>query len=367
MSKPNKVFKVKIHRSFCINGRKLSIQDLVELSYSYIKEGAEFEKSIGQFLLDWVDNFPTLEVKTSGSTGKPKTILLKKEYMVNSALATGGYFGLSANDSAVLCLPASYIAGKMMLVRAMVLGLDLHIIPPISNLVLEKNRSFDFGAMVPLQVMNSLPLVSKIKILLIGGASVSAALRSKLADGENSIYETYGMTETITHIAARPLNNLKGTDSGGEIPFQTLPNIKFSQDKRGCLVIDAPKVTDEIVVTNDVVELVSDTEFRWMGRFDNVINSGGVKLHPERIEQILSGYLTMPFFVTGMEDESLGQKLVLLVEGKLSLDTVQTVLDSVTELHTYQRPKQILGTDQFQRTLSGKIERKKTLQQVLIP
>jgi O-succinylbenzoic acid--CoA ligase len=340
--------------------------DLVELSYSYIKEGSEFEKSIGQFLLDWLDHSTTLEVKTSGSTGKPKTILLKKEYMVNSALATGSYFGLSAKDSAVLCLPAGYIAGMMMLVRAMVLGLNLYIIPPSSSLVVENNRSFDFGAMVPLQVMNSLPLVHKIKTLLIGGASVSAALRSKLADGENSIYESYGMTETITHIAVRALNNLKGAANGGGMPFQTLPNIKLSQDQRGCLVIDAPKVSDETIITNDVVELISETEFRWMGRFDNVINSGGVKLNPERIEQILSGYLTMPFFVTGIEDDRLGQKLVLLVEGNDSLDTVQAILNSVPELHTYQRPKQILSTARFQRTLSGKIKRKKTLQQVLV-
>ena len=361
--KKTKLHNINLHPSFCIEGRSFSINDLTELGYSYIKEGEEFEKHIGEFILNWIDNSSVITVHTSGSTGTPKPIDLRKEYMVNSALATGKFFKLKANDSALLCLPATYIAGKMMLVRAMVLGLDLYIIPPTSNPLSTINRTYDFGAMVPLQIMNSLPFVSQIKSLLIGGAPISAELRAKLKVLNNDCYETYGMTETITHIAIKPLNHFEKVDK--EIPFKTLPEVTISKDERNCLVINAPKVSKEIIITNDVIELVSNNEFRWLGRYDNVINSGGVKLYPEQIEEILSKYLSVPFFVMGKKNKELGERVVLVVEGGVNITQVETILTSIEEFKKYERPKVILISDKFERTESGKIQRQKTFQKIL--
>jgi len=354
-------FKAEIHPYFSIHGRQLNFNDLVELSYSFIKEGEAFEKHIGQFLLDWIDNSSTISVITSGSTGIPKTIVLKKEHMINSALATGSYFKLSAKNSALLCLPATYIAGKMMLVRALVLGLDLYLFPPSSNPLDGVGRSFHFGAMVPLQVSNSLLRLHQIKNLIIGGAPISSMLRKDLKHIANASYETYGMTETITHIAVKPLNN--GVDEN--IPFSILPDIDIAKDERSCLVINAPKISDEVLKTNDVVDLVSSNKFKWLGRYDNVINSGGVKLHPENIENVLSQYLSIPFFVIGVDDEALGQKVVLIIEGHSNIADIQKAVNAIEEFENYEKPRMVLKTAQFNRTKNGKIQRHKTLEQIL--
>ncbi|WP_405381875.1 AMP-binding protein [Maribacter sp. LLG6340-A2] len=350
------MFNIKIHPDFSIHGRLYNKSDLVELSYSFIKEGEEFEKHIGEFLLDWIDDSQTLFVKTSGSTGRPKTISLKKEHMTNSALATGSSFNLTPKSSVLLCLPATYIAGKMMLVRAIVLGLDIYFVPPTSNPLEGVSRSFGFGAMVPMQVAHSLPKLHLIKKLIIGGAPISITLRKELLSVSNASFETYGMTETITHIAVKPLN----LGAENDLPFSTLPDIEISKDDRGCLVINAPKITDEIVRTNDVIELVSDREFKWLGRIDNVINSGGVKLHPERIENVISKYMNTPFFVTGLPDEELGQKIVLVAENT-SKQKIQKIIDSITDFKKFEKPKAILVCKEFQRTESGKVQRQKTM------
>jgi len=354
--------KLSVHLSFSIHGRTISFKDLKEVSYSLVKEGEEFEKQIGEFLLDWIDDSESITVKTSGSTGTPKTIVLKKEHMINSALATGSYFNLKPKSTALLCLPATYIAGKMMLVRAMVLGLDIHFLSPSSNPLVGVKNSFDFGAMVPMQVANSLSQLFKIKNLIIGGAPISTLLRKELKSISNDSYETYGMTETITHIAVKPLNNGVRENT----PFSVLPDVEISIDDRYCLVINAPKVSDEQVATNDMVELVSKTEFYWLGRFDNVINSGGVKLHPENIERILSRYLDTSFFVTGVLDEELGQKVVLVVEDA-SVKDIQKSIDAIQDFKKFEKPKTILVAKEFQRTESGKVQRTKTLEQILKP
>lgn len=354
--------KLSLHQDFSIHGRSISFDDLTEVSYSLIKEGEEFEKHIGEFLIDWIDNSQTLFVKTSGSTGQPKTISLKKEHMVNSALATGSHFNLTPKSSVLLCLPATYIAGKMMLVRAMVLGLDIHFVPPTLNPLECINRSFEFGAMVPIQVAHSLPKLHLIKKLIIGGAPISTSLRKEIMGVSNASYETYGMTETITHIAVKPLNN----DVSDDMPFTVLSDVVISKDDRNCLVINAPKISDATVVTNDVIELVSDSEFKWLGRFDNVINSGGVKLHPEHIEEVISNCIDTPFFVTGVPDEELGQKIVLVAENTTK-QKIQKIIDSITDFKKFEKPKAILVSKEFHRTESGKVQRAKTLEQILKP
>ncbi len=381
----------KIHSRFKLNGIPYSMDDLPEVAYSLIKEGEAFEKALGDFLLQWMDDHPDLEVQTSGSTGKPKPITLQKRHMVNSALATGEFFGLLPGDSALLCLPVDYIAGKMMLVRAMVLGLELDYIAPSSNPLEGVLKSYDFCAMVPLQLENSLDSLGWIKILIVGGAPLSPKVQEQVRAHDHgrrrrrqsekkrsteyklqpsnfatAVFETYGMTETITHIALKKVN--AGSGRGEAKPqktFKTLPEVTVSLDDRCCLVIDAPKIIDVPVVTNDVVDLVSETEFEWLGRYDNVINSGGVKLFPEQIEAKLAAVLQSRFFVAGIPDKKWGRKLILIVEGEIEEKRLFQEIRSLKSLSKFEIPKEIYGISEFYRTESGKIQRGKILARIL--
>ncbi|MEH6680017.1 MAG: AMP-binding protein [Sediminicola sp.] len=347
---------LRIHPGFKLNGIPHSGQTLKEVGYDLIKEGAEHEKAIGDFLLDWSNDRPTVAVNTSGSTGKPKSILLKKENMIASAKATGSYFGLKQGDKALLCLPADYIAGKMMLVRAMVLGLELDYVAPGSLPLKGISKQYDFAAMIPLQTENSLAELKYIKRLIIGGAPVSEKLLARLKLSTTDIFETYGMTETITHIAVRAINGKDNTDY-----FTSLPGITVKADNRECLVIYAPEILDGPLVTNDIVNLKSKTEFEWLGRFDNVINSGGIKLSPEKLEKKMAPFITDRFFLTGLEDAVLGQKLVLVLESKNVAPDFLPTLKKSARLEKFETPKGILALTDFRETPNGKVDRKATL------
>ncbi|WP_298503346.1 AMP-binding protein [uncultured Maribacter sp.] len=345
-----------IHSDFQLNGVVVSKKGITELSCYLIKEGVTFEKEIGEFLQQWINATETVVVQTSGSTGVPKSIELQKKHMVNSARATGAFFHLKPKDSALLCMSVSYIAGKMMLVRAMVLGLHLTAISAKSNPLEGISRAFDFSAMVPMQLQNSLDKIKSIKTVIIGGAPMSLTLIEKIKDIKTRVFETYGMTETITHIA------LKKISKNSENTFIALPEVILSKDNRGCLVINAPQISNIPVVTNDLVELLSETEFTWLGRYDSIINSGGVKLIPEQIEEKLSSIIKNRFFVAGIPDEILGQKLVLLIEGEI--DTLEVVgkIKQLPNIGKYQIPKEAHSVPCFVYTPNGKINRKATLE-----
>ena len=348
-----------IHKSFRLNGNSFSRDALKEVAYSLVKEGVDHEKTIGDFLLDWCSGKDSVEVQTSGSTGTPKKIVLQKSQMHNSALATGQYFNLKPGDSALLCLPVTSIAGKMMLVRAMVLGLELDFVKPSSEPLKETAKAYDFSAMVPLQAEKSIEHLDGIKTLLLGGAPVSPSLQRQLKNSSSRIFETYGMTETITHIAARQICPKVLAD------FELLPHVKISQDERKCLIIDAPNISESPVVTNDIVEVTSETSFKWLGRYDNVINSGGIKLIPEQIEAKLSSMSTYRLFVVGLPDETLGQKLVLIVEG--SIEEGKSVMASIKKdkvLAKYEIPKDVVSVEKFIETKTGKVHREKTLDSI---
>lgn len=345
-----------IHPQFKLNGIPLDEDGLREVAYSWVKEGKEFEIYAGDFLLDWLSPSEIVRVRTSGSTGKPKIIEIEKKAMVNSALATGEYFDLKPEDSALLCLSSQYIAGKMMLVRAMVLGLHLDVVAPSSCPLEGVQKEYDFCAMVPLQVQNSLEPLCKIKTLIIGGAPISKLLRAKLVEQPNDIYETYGMTETVTHIAVKKTAPVRSNSV--ETYFETLPDIKISKDERGCLVIDAPKIAENPIVTNDLVDIEGENHFKWLGRYDNVINSGGVKLIPEQIEEKLSTVVENRFFVSGIPDEQLGEKLVLFIEGEEPREHhLKTRIQEVKSLERYEVPKQIVFIKNFAETPNEKIQR----------
>ena len=364
------------HNNFQLNGVSFTSEEEL-LSFS-----KTINNSVFSFLSDWFNVNDFVIVQTSGSTGKPKPISLKKEFMKNSAKATGNFFELKENTTALLCLSTDYIAGKMMLVRALTLGWELDLVEAASNPLEGVDRVYDFSAMVPLQLQNSLKDLHKVKKLIVGGGVVSNDLIEAIQNLSTEVFATYGMTETITHIAVKKLNNNVSLRGGmtkqsvdkeitlqmkfdrNEEYYKVLPNVQLSQDSRNCLVIDAPKVSTERIVTNDVVRLISDTEFEWLGRYDNVINSGGIKLHPEKIEEKLSKIISNRFFVIGISDKRLGEKLVLIIEGVTSSaveKSLKTEVKSLKELSKYEIPKEIYFVDEFVETETKKIQRKKTL------
>lgn len=354
---------INLHPEFRLNGSSYTIDELKAHAYTLIKEGEPYEISIGDFLLDWLGSASTIKVSTSGSTSSPKSIVIKKEHMVNSALATGNFFGLQAGNTALHCLPTDFIAGKMMLVRALVLGLSVSCVAPTSTPLVTGKKRYDFAAMVPLQLRNSVTHLDCIETLIVGGAPVSEDLINEVMDSPTKIYETYGMTETITHIAIKQVNHLDNARMDGlKDVFKTVPNVSLATDTRGCLVIEAPKVAEGLLSTNDMVDLISQYEFRWLGRYDNVINSGGIKLIPEQIESKLSSIIPLRFFVAGLPDKTLGQKLVIVVEGKMEIKEVRQLLNTAKGLSKYEIPKTIFVFPEFLKTGTGKIRRSKILE-----
>ena len=357
---------------------------LLGKAFNSVDELLLFSQSISvevyQFLENWFDESTIIEVKTSGSTGTPKLIQLQKKHMINSAKATGEFFNLFENTTALLCMPVNFIAGKMMLVRALTLGWQLDVVEPSSAPLKNVEKGYDFSAMAPLQVINSLQEIDKIKKLIIGGGVVSKELISKIQHQKTEIFATYGMTETVTHIAIKKLNNFnlipesknktllqaendfrsRHAELISASHYKTLPNVKISIDSRNCLVIDAPKICDKKIVTNDIVELITATEFKWLGRYDSVINSGGVKLIPEQIEEKLVSVIKERFFVAGIPDAILGEKLVFVVEGIEKKYFFEKVKD-IQSLSKYEIPKEIYFVKCFIETETQKINRKETI------
>jgi len=341
-----------VHQRFKLNGKSYSKEALLVIAHKHVNEPEAYKATIGKFLLEWLSSSETITVSTSGSTGIPKLITLKKEQMINSALASGSFFKLKAGDSAFLCLPCDFIAGKMMLVRAMVLGLELDYVAPSSKPVMHDNRTYDFAAMIPLQAQNLISKLNNIKQLIIGGAVIHPNLEAQLKASTCQIYATYGMTETITHIAVRKL---------ADSYFKTLSGVTVTTDKRECLVIDAPQISDTKLITNDLVKLISNSEFEWLGRYDSIINSGGLKLIPEQIETKLNSLITARFFVAGLSDQVLGEKLVAFIEGEEDFTLLQK-MKSIKALSKYEVPKEIYFLPKFIETENGKLNRLKTLE-----
>jgi O-succinylbenzoic acid--CoA ligase len=354
--------KMNFHKSFQLNGRAFATSNEI------IDFSNEISLEVSLFLKDWFSENRSIDVNTSGSTGVPKTIAIKKEFFINSALSTAEFLDLKEGTTTLMCLPPNYIAGKMMLVRALVLGWHLDVVSTKSNPLENNDKTYDFSAMVPLQLEHSLLKINQIKKVIVGGGVVSSQLQEKLQEVKSEVFATYGMTETVTHIALKKLNHFTTSDGVDTLAsfYQLLPNVRIYKDTRNCLVIDAPKVSQEIIFTNDVVDLVSDRHFEWLGRFDNVINSGGIKLHPEKIEEKLSKIIEQRFFVAGIPDALLGEKLILIVE----LETTnisnfqQLFSESIKNLSTlskYEIPKDVRFLKAFVDTETKKIQRSKTL------
>ncbi len=344
------------HKNFELNTISFSSVEGV-LIYS-----KTISKSVHIFLTDWFSDNDFIIVHTSGSTGKPKPIKIKKEFMINSAKATGSYFSLQENTTALLCLSTDFIAGKMMLVRALVLGWKLDIVTPISNPLSFTRKTYNFSAMVPLQLEKSIDKIHQIQKLIVGGGVVSKSLQLKLQKTQTHIWATYGMTETVTHIAVRKLNHFNLTGNKEKNIYKLLPNITIYIDERNCLVIDAPNVSEDLVFTNDSVQLISETEFEWLGRFDSIINSGGIKLHPEAIEKKISEQIKERFFIAGIPDALLGEKLILIIEKEIVSDSQDKLLNNLKGLSKFEMPKKLYYLNKFVETKTKKVNRKKTLE-----
>jgi O-succinylbenzoic acid--CoA ligase len=272
--------------------------------------------TLEEFLDEWNNDSERVLVHTSGSTGAPKPLWVEKRRMEASARITCDFLGLKEGDTALLCMPLDYIAGKMMVVRSLVRKLKLMVVEPTGHPLAAHQlpRGLTFAAMVPMQVYNSLQVpeererLRQIRHLIIGGGAIDDALARELEDFPNYVWSTYGMTETLSHIALRRLNGAEASE--WYTPFD---NVRISQNEDGCLVIDAPEVCAERLVTNDIVE-ISQGRFRVVGRKDNVICSGGIKIQAEEVERALKPYLHVPFMITKRKDEKFGEIVVMMVE-----------------------------------------------------
>lgn len=312
-----------------------------------------------QFLEEWYNDSDHVLVNTSGSTGTPKTIKLLKSHMVVSAKKTLNYLDIHSSEKALLCLSPKTIAGKMMIVRAIVGDLHLIIGSVSSNPLIQTDSTFDFIAMVPLQIHSVLEKnpekLNGIKAILIGGGPISQELESKLKANGTTAFHTYGMTETISHVALRKVGLVHQDE------FTALQGITFStqQDQ---LVIHYPELVLDSLVTNDLVKLMNPTSFIWLGRKDFVINTGGVKIHVEEIESILSTLIKLPFFIHGKPDEKLGEMVTLIIESSEKVSYHQSQF--LQYLPKYAIPKEIAIIPRFIRTESAKINRPLTIQSI---
>lgn len=315
----------------------------------------------------WLNGAVLFEMPTSGSTGEPKDILVNREQMEISAAATRDFFQIQPGAKLLCCLNVWMVAGKMMLVRAMEWEGELYLVKPSDNPLLDINMEFDFAAMVPLQVSaclenkKTVPFLKKIKHLIIGGAASSPTLIQKMLSSGIPAYQTYGMTETVSHIALAKITE-------EELVYEVLPGVEIGTDKEQRLWIKAPMAAHQILQTNDLVKMIGEKHFQWLGRADFTINSGGIKLQPELMEpkmapafEAIFGH--QHFFLFGKEDERLGQKLVLVIGHKEKDSKKEQLLQEVLKslFNRYHLPKEILYVREFVKTSSGKINRPATL------
>lgn len=276
--------------------------------------------------------------------------------MLQSAKITCDFLGLKKGDKALLCLPLEYIAGKMMVVRALYAGLELYPVEPDGHPLAEMDIPFDFAAMVPLQIYNSLQVpeekrrLSHIKNLIIGGGAMDESLEKALRELPNAIYSTYGMTETLSHIALRRING-----SNADNYYSPLPSVELSLSEDQRLVIDAPLVADAPIVTNDIAELLPDGRFRIFGRIDNVINSGGIKIQIEEVEQALRPHITGNFAITSIPHPKLGEAIVLLADQTVDGNAVEKAI--LQFLPRHQQPLSIHTIPAIPQTGNGKPDR----------
>ncbi len=310
--------------------------------------------TIEEFRDEWRNPSPLMLVHTSGSTGKPKPLWVEKRRMEASARITCSFLGLKRGDTALLCMPLDYIAGKMMAVRAEVCGLRLTSVAPSSHPMAALDCAPTFAAMVPMQVFGSLKverermLLRQIRHLIIGGGAVDEALADELRTFPNAVWSTYGMTETLSHIAMRRLNGREASEW-----YEPMAGVEVWVNGTGCLTVSAPSVCGTVLSTNDCAVMAEDgRRFRITGRMDNVICSGGIKIQAEEVEQRLKPHIGTAFAITRTADEKLGEAVVMVVENAHDIDSIRTVCRK--ELPRYWQPRHYLSIERLPLTGTGK-------------
>jgi O-succinylbenzoic acid--CoA ligase len=349
----------KIQNLLRLNFSAFDKKWMLNYAYTQLRDGwtlTPWKKEIFYFIIDWLSESKTVKVTTSGSTGTPKTLLLNKEYVKKSAEATNRFFELKKGDKALLCLPVKYIAGKMMIVRALEGMYDLYCVEPSLTPSFEET-TVDFAAMTPSQVSSLLDseegklLIGKVDKLIVGGDLIPVSLEEKLQTVKTKVWHTYGMTETITHVALRRVNGREAASS-----FFPMEHVSLSQQNRQ-LVIHAPTIGVHQMITNDLVEFNGNGSFNVLGRKDNVVISGGVKLFPEVIEKKVETICKMPFYFSGVSDDKLGTKLVMFLESYKNIDLEKLKHSIAMVVDKFENPKEIIVKSKFDRTISGKIVR----------
>jgi O-succinylbenzoic acid--CoA ligase len=345
------------YQSHHLSSTQSALPDLEELP--------AFAQEAFSFCKDWLAGKDRFVQATSGSTGTPKLQKITRQQLMASARATGAFFGVNSEFKLLCCLNPAYIAGKMMLVRAMIWDCEITLVEPSANPLATQEVPFDLVAMVPLQVETSLSSPSSleklkaIRTVLIGGAPLSDSLQIALHQEGIAAWQTFGMTETVSHIALAPIET-------GELQYEALPGVEIGVSENQCLWIQSDMSGSEKIQTNDVIELRSKNTFVWLGRADFMVNSGGIKLFPEQLEKKISAWMSerypgLLYFFYGEADERLGQRLVLFVEGKLSEVTLEVLeVELKNLLGKFEIPKQIYLLPRFKYTPSGKINRPET-------
>lgn len=311
---------------------------------------------LNEFLSEWNNSSDKVLVRTSGSTGNPKPMWVEKRRMEASARLTCDFLGLSAGDTALLCMPLDYIAGKMVVVRSIVRNMRLISVKPSARPFSTLSGPVDFAAVTPMQVYNTIKyprerdIMAGTRHLIIGGGAIDNVLEEAIRSLPNPVWSTYGMTETLSHIALRRLNG-PAADSW-YTPFEGITTV-IGDD--GCLVINAPMLNPDVLYTNDLAEMHPDgRRFRILGRKDNVIDSGGIKIRIEDVEKALSGHLAFPYMITKTKDACYGEIVVLLIAGN-DVSAAKSVCESV--LPHYWRPKAYLSVTRIPMTATGKLAR----------
>ena len=312
------------------------------------------DEHLHPFLIEWKNKSTIVSTHTSGSTGIPKKIDIEKKHMIASAKATIDYFKLKEGNTFLICLPIKSIGGKMMLIRSLLLKGKIILIKPGKNPIENLNVNVDFCAVTPMQLINCLKDEFKLNYidkLIIGGAPLSHSIIEVLKPLKTKCYHTFGMTETISHIAVKKLNNTETIED-----FRCLNHVQISSNTEGNLIVKSNKIGIESITTSDVVEITGNKTFKWIGRVDNIVNSGGVKISPESIEKELAKILPIDtFFTTSISDLELGEKLILISKSKNKLTTIFKAIQCISD--KILRPKSIYIIDDFEYTLSSKINR----------
>lgn len=332
------------------------------LQHLFSEDKSGFKSSLSDFLAEWFNETDTVKVHTSGSTGTPKELWVEKRRMMESARLTVNFLDLQPKDTALLCMPLQYIAGKMVVVRSLVAGLNLLPVAPCSRPLQYLETAPDFAAMVPLQVYTSIQnprdkeLLRQIRHLIIGGGAIDRTLGEELRDFPHAVWSTYGMTETLSHIALRRLNGPEATD--WYTPFN---DVQISLSPEGTLTIDAPQVCPLSLVTNDLAEFNDRGQFRILGRRDNTINTGGVKVQTEEIEAQLKPLTELPFAITSVPDPKLGERIVILIQTsggqQLQPEEFAQLTEAISHLPRYWQPRQVIPVPELSLTGTGKPDR----------